>query len=506
VNLHVAAIGRYRIEAEIGRGAMGTVYRAFDTVLERPVALKTLNPDLPADKLLETKTRFVLEAKAAGRLNHPNIVTVYDVGVTDDVAYIAMEFLEGQSLHALMRSGATLTFDKVIEIIAQVAEGLDYAGRFGMVHRDIKPANILVTRSGVAKITDFGVVSVPWADMTQAGMMLGSPRYICPEQVMEQPLDPRGDIFSLGVVLYEMLAGKTPFESSDGDVMALLERIAKEPAPRLSAIRPDLPAGLDAILDRTLAKDPEQRFHRGRKLARRLRELNAPGAGAPLGADPEPSGDGSVASLSKLLAEVESSSRHALPAPEGAGEISLQLRKAFHYLEELVQRVIHAQPPFTLSFDLIHLGALPDASLANGSVECTMKKLGGGEVVDAVTLAYRMVAGSKARIALPVEEAAVLKAQLEQAGMKFHSRELTATAGTVREALVIEVDISARAVLRGDYKRQTVEIACQNVGVLGPARYSIPAAEFDEAVWEFGQLLFGLPSRFAGLRLPDEPR
>jgi hypothetical protein len=192
--------------------------------------------------------------------------------------------------------------------------------------------------------------------------------------------------------------------------------------------------------------------------------------------------------------------------PEGAGEISLQLRKAFHYLEELVTQVIHARPPFTLNLDLIHLGALPAVSLANGTVECTMKKLGGAEVVDAVTLAYRMVSGSKARIALPVEEAAVLKAHLEQAGMKFDSRELTATTGTVREALVIEVDISARAVLRGDYARKTVEIECRNVGVLGPARYSIPAEEFGEAVWEFGQLLFGLPSRFAGLRLPAEPR
>jgi hypothetical protein len=168
--------------------------------------------------------------------------------------------------------------------------------------------------------------------------------------------------------------------------------------------------------------------------------------------------------------------------------------------------VIHAQPPFTLNLDLVHLGALPPVSFANGTVECTMKKLGDTEVVDAVTLAYRMASSRKARIALPVEEATVLKAQLEQAGIKFDSRELTATAGTVREALVIEVDISARAVLRGDYGRRTVEIECRNVGVLGPARYSIPAAEFDEAVWEFGQLLFGLPSRFAGLRLPAERR
>jgi serine/threonine-protein kinase len=487
---------------------MGTVYRALDPVLERPVAIKTLNPDLPADNLLETKTRFVLEAKSAARLNHPNIVTIYDVGVSDDVAYIAMEYLQGQSLHRLMRSGAQLSFEKVSDIVAQVAEGLDYAGRFGMVHRDIKPANIMVSPEGVAKITDFGVVRMPSSSMTVTGKVLGSPKYICPEQVLEQPLDPRGDIFSLGVVLYELLAGRTPFEDDEGDVIALLDRIAKEPAPPLSALRPDLPPELDAILERALAKDPADRFQRAGELARWLRDLNAPGARAQLGADAEPSVGTSVAdqsSLSQKLAELESSSRRqASSAKAAAGELSLQLRKAFHYLEELVRQVIHANPPFTVKLDLIYLGALPAASLANGTVACTMKKLGNDEVVDAVTLAYRMTSRSKARIALNPDEAAVLKAQLERAGLKFDSRELTDAAGSVREALLIEVDISARATLRADYRRQTVEIACENVGVLGPANYSIAVAEFDEAIWEFGQLLFGLPSRFAGLRLPAE--
>ena len=326
--------------------------------------------------------------------------------------------------------------------------------------------------------------------------------------MLEQPLDPRGDIFSLGVVLYELLAGKTPFEDDEGDVIALLDRIAKEPAPPISALRPDLPAELDTILERALAKDPADRFQRAGELARWLRDLNAPGARAALGADAEPSLGTSAAdqsSLSKVLKDLESSSRRqAFSAKAAAGELSLQLRKAFHYLEELERQVIHADPPFVVKLDLIYLGALPSASLANGTVECTMKKLGGDEVVEAVTLAYRMTASSKARIALNPDEAAVLKAQLESAGMKFDSRELTDAAGAVREALLIEVDISARATLRADYRRQTIEIACENVGVLGPANYSIAAAEFDEAIWEFGQLMFGLPSRFAGLRLPAE--
>ena len=200
-------LGRYRIVGELGRGAMGAVYRALDPVIDREVAIKTLLPNLPPEVLQEVRERFIREARSAGRLSHPNIVTIFDVGEQDGMAYIAMELLEGHSLQQILKHPQRLAFNTIANLIAQVADALDLAQRYQIVHRDVKPANIMVDSSGRVKLMDFGVAYVPSSTMTQTGTALGSPRYMSPEQVLGQPIDPRSDIFSLGVVLYELLTG-----------------------------------------------------------------------------------------------------------------------------------------------------------------------------------------------------------------------------------------------------------------------------------------------------------
>ena len=281
-------LGRYEIVAELGRGAMGTVYHGLDATIERSVALKTLNPELPQEILAEVKERFLREAKSAGRLNHPNIVTIYEFGEDAGTAFIAMEFLEGKSLQDVMRGGR-LPFATIASIVAQVADALDYANRFGIVHRDIKPANIMIAPHGLAKLTDFGIARLQSSSMTQTGAMLGSPKYMSPEQVLGQPADGRADIFSLGVVLYEMLASYTPFETPEVTVFSLMQRIVTfQQQPIVEAV-PGTPPAFDAMLARALAKKVGDRYQRAADFANDLRNFSMMTTGVPgtaLGAVP----------------------------------------------------------------------------------------------------------------------------------------------------------------------------------------------------------------------------
>src|SRR5512146_1028216 len=267
-------IGRYRIIGELGRGATGTVYRAVDPLIERTVAIKTLNPSLPEDVLNDVRERFLREAKSAGRLSHPNLVTIYDVGVECEIAFIAMELLEGQSLQRMLRQQGRLDYSMAADLAAQIAEGLEHAHRHAIVHRDVKPANVIVSPVGHAKLTDFGVAYVPSSSMTQTGVALGSPKYMSPEQVLGQPADPRSDIFSLGVMLYEMLVHRTPFEGAGEIVMfELMRRIMVEPHRNVSELDSMLPREFDRILARALAKKPEERYQHAGEMAEALRKL-----------------------------------------------------------------------------------------------------------------------------------------------------------------------------------------------------------------------------------------
>ncbi|PWB47073.1 MAG: serine/threonine protein kinase [Nitrosomonadales bacterium] len=262
-------IGRYEIISEIGQGAMGVVYRALDPLLERTVAIKTISLDLSKDEFEEFEQRFYREAKSAGRLNHPNIVTIHDVGNTGNLAYMAMEFLEGAELRDIMDAGAQLDLDRIVEITSQVADGLAFAHEHGVVHRDIKPSNIMILKNGVAKITDFGIALIPSSSRTMAGVVLGSPKYMSPEQVIGQDVDRRSDIFSLGVMLYEMLTGRPPF--SGDNISAIMYRILNEMPVAPVTLKPGLPEIFNYIVAKALAKHPDDRYQSADEMAEDLR-------------------------------------------------------------------------------------------------------------------------------------------------------------------------------------------------------------------------------------------
>ncbi len=284
----IEKLGRYVIVEEIGQGAMGVVYKAVDPLIDRTVAIKTINLDLSKDELANFEKRFQREVQSAGKLNHPNIVTVYDVGRTEGVAYMAMEFLEGKELREILDSGVVLPIEKVVHISTQVAEGLGFAHEHGIVHRDVKPSNVMVLKNGLVKITDFGIAQMSSATRTISGMVIGSPKYMSPEQVVGQAVDGRSDIFSLGVMLYEMLTGRTPFTGDN--ISAIMYQILNdEPIPP-KTFNQGIPEAINFIVLKALAKHPDKRYQNAKKMARDLKrykslELPAPGD-APKQPDP----------------------------------------------------------------------------------------------------------------------------------------------------------------------------------------------------------------------------
>ncbi len=266
-------LGRFEIEKELGKGAMGVVYLGTDPKIGRQVAIKTMNlaQEFEADELAEVKARFFREAETAGRLNHPNIVTMYDAGEEQDLAFIAMEFLKGGDLLPYTKRDHLLPLPQLLSIMARVADALGYAHALNVVHRDIKPANIMYDiQTDTVKVTDFGIARITDSSKTKTGMVLGTPSYMSPEQLLGTKIDGASDLFSLGVSLYQMLCGKLPFE---GDSMAqLMYRIANEPPADILAISPNLPACVIDLLNKALAKTREARFQTGQEMAEALRD------------------------------------------------------------------------------------------------------------------------------------------------------------------------------------------------------------------------------------------
>src|SRR6185437_12047751 len=269
-------IGRYEIEEKIGEGASAIVYRAHDPQVDRTVAIKVLKQDKGVDK--DYLARFQREAKSAGAISHPNIVTIYDMGSISGAPYIAMEYVDARSLEAILAVGGTYTVKQVIRIGIQLAQALDYAHRQGVIHRDIKPANVLLMDDDeTVKLTDFGVAQLTGADelqKTQAGTMLGTPRYMSPEQVSGRETDGRSDLFSLGAILYELLARRRAFDNDN--LGLLMVQVLQQDPPAIASSAPGVPGGLQRAVMKLLHKRPEQRFQTGAQLAETLtRELRA---------------------------------------------------------------------------------------------------------------------------------------------------------------------------------------------------------------------------------------
>jgi len=268
-------LGRYQIEKPLGKGAMGVVYLGKDAKLNRLVAIKTLPlaQEFEAEGLQKATIRFFREAEAAGRLTHPHIVTIYEAGEEQDLAYISMEFFKGGNLVPYTQRDNLLPIPTVVEIVILVAEALDYAHRQGVVHRDIKPANIMYNpATGQIKITDFGIARITDLNKTKTGTLMGTPSYMSPEQLAGKPADGRTDLYSLGVMLYQMLTGILPFHTDS--LTTLMFKIANETPPDILLVRAEVPLDLKRVMEMALQKDVSVRYQSGAELARALRDCD----------------------------------------------------------------------------------------------------------------------------------------------------------------------------------------------------------------------------------------
>jgi serine/threonine-protein kinase len=292
----VTKLGKFEIRRELGRGAMGVVYEGFDPMIERVVAIKTIRPEqLEGDDAAEQLARFRREAQAAGRLTHPNIVGVYDLGEDGGTTYIAMEFVKGRELQDVLEQNERFAMHDVVRVMDQLLEALGHAHAHGVVHRDVKPANIIILPDGGVKVADFGIARVESSSLTQAGMVLGTPSYMSPEQFMGQTVDGRSDLFSAGVILYQLLTGEKPFT---GSLTTIMHKVLQEQPLPPSTLNVQVPKAFDAVMQKALAKRPDERYQTARELADAIR---AAAAAASASASAASSADATIVNLDATL-------------------------------------------------------------------------------------------------------------------------------------------------------------------------------------------------------------
>jgi eukaryotic-like serine/threonine-protein kinase len=277
-------IDRYRVDSVIGQGAMGVIYRAYDPEIDRPVAIKLVRTDLLSGEDRDDYIRrFRREAQAAARCVHSGIVAVYDFGLHEGNPFFAMEFVDGSSLAQALGGGARLAADEAVAVILQVLDALGAAHRTGVIHRDIKPANILLLDGRIVKVTDFGISRIDRSDLTGTGTMIGTPSYMSPEQCRGLAIDARSDLFSAGIVLYEMLGGERPFAAPT--TTAVVERLLNMDPPDISVVNPAVGPALKAVVERALRKSPEERYQSAAEMATALRAVPASGSDATILSD-----------------------------------------------------------------------------------------------------------------------------------------------------------------------------------------------------------------------------
>src|SRR5438477_2077998 len=277
----ISSLGKYEIRREIGRGAMGVVYEGYDPAIKRVVALKTIRAEqLAGGEADAVVARFRREAQAAGRLNHPNIVSIYEFGEERGVWYIAMELVQGRELKACFDADERFRIGDAVRIMGGILAALDYSHKQGVIHRDIKPANIFLLEDGSVKVADFGIAHIESSNLTQVGTVLGTPSYMSPEQIMGLPIDGRSDLFSAGVILYQFLTGERPFA---GSATTTMQKVLKEEPLPPSTLNVQLPPAMDAVVRKALAKRADERFQTAQEFAEAVRSA-VPAAQAPVAA------------------------------------------------------------------------------------------------------------------------------------------------------------------------------------------------------------------------------